>query len=62
MYYVISNDKASVRQFGVRGEQVVIEDIAVNEQEVHGLVSLLNLHKVSELHTYDVVQDWYGVL
>lgn len=61
MYQVVYNDKEKIRQYGILGEEVRLDNILTDEKQICKLVKILNQESVSEVHIYDVVEDWFGV-
>lgn len=56
MYHVICQDA----WYGIRGVSVEIYDITTSEHEIRDLTDLLNRNDASELHIFDIIEDWFG--
>ena len=56
MYTVsIQNDR-----YGIAGNGVKAEDITTSREEINELAELLNRNEVSEIHFFDILEDWLG--
>ena len=56
MYTVsICNDR-----YGIAGNGVSAADITTSREEIDELAELLNRNEVSEIHFFDVLEDWFG--
>ena len=49
-----------VKSYGIGGETVEINDISTVKEEIEEFVELLNKLEASEIHAYDLVEDFLG--
>lgn len=54
---IVSSDGA---QNGVQVGNTCINEITADRKEAEKLLSLLQRNQVSELHVWDVIEDWFG--
>ena len=47
-------------RFGIAGNGIKAEDITTSRDKINELVDLLNRNEVSEIHFFDVLEDWLG--
>ena len=47
-------------RLGIVGKSVAAEDITTSQEEISELLELLNRNEVSEIHFFDVIEDWFG--
>lgn len=55
-----TEDGRYVESYGVRHGNIVINDISARKQEIKKFVRLLNRLGASEIHAYDLVEDFLG--
>lgn len=64
MWKVIEKDiyleDRTVRSYGISGETIEINDISTRKEEMERFVELLNRLEASEIHAYDLVEDFLG--
>lgn len=64
MWRIIETDicveNESVKSYGIGGETIEINDISVVKEEIEEFVRLLNKLEASEIHAYDLVEDFLG--
>lgn len=51
-------DNKSVKTFGISGKSVEISDVSTHKEEVEEFVELLNKLNASEIHAYELVEDF----
>ena len=47
-------------QFGIAGNNVKAEEITTSRDEIDQLADLLNRNEVSEIHFFEILEDWFG--
>lgn len=47
-------------QYGLAGNVETVQDILLSSSEMEYFVALLNKFGVSEIHIYDVIEDYFG--
>lgn len=56
----ISLENHTLISYGIRGETVEINDISTCKEEIAAFVELLNSSEASEIHAYELVEDYLG--
>lgn len=62
MYSVISNTCEGITRYGIKGDSLAVTDITVSEEEAQVLADWCTRNTVSEVHLYDVIEDWFGMI
>lgn len=57
---VIDDSGKEVETFGISRGSTVVEDITVRRSDIEEFVDLLNRLDASEIHAYDLVEDFLG--
>ncbi len=57
---VKSEDGGAVTTYGIRCGETVINDLSPNKEEVEEFVGLLNSCGASEIHAYELAEDFLG--
>jgi len=57
---VKSEDGGSVPTYGISCGETVINDLSVNKEEVEEFVGVLNRCGASEIHAYELAEDFLG--
>ena len=53
-------EEQTVTSYGIAGETVEINDISIRKDEIEEFVRLLNRLEASEIHAYELVEDFLG--
>lgn len=62
MYSIVSSCMDGVRRYGIQGRTITVSDITVSSAEIEALLLKCNQHNLSEVHLFDVIEDWFGQL
>lgn len=46
--------------YGISGKEIEIHDISTHKEEIDNFVELLNKLNASEIHAYELVEDFLG--
>lgn len=57
---VIAENGKEHETYGIAKGGTIINDISLSKQEIRQLVELLNLLDASEIHAYEIVEDFLG--
>ncbi len=57
---VKSEDGGAVTTYGIRCGETVINDLTASKEEIEQFVGLLNSCGASEIHAYDLAEDFLG--
>lgn len=57
---VIAENGQKHETYGIAKGGTIINDISLGKQEICQLVELLNLLDASEIHAYEIVEDFLG--
>ena len=58
--HVRSESGETFESYGIKINSTVIDDISLNREKTEEFVELLNRLGASELHAYDLVEDFLG--
>ena len=53
-------ENQTVTSYGIAGVTVEINDISTRKEEIEDFVRLLNRLEASEIHAYELVEDFLG--
>ncbi|WP_143436183.1 hypothetical protein [Intestinibacillus massiliensis] len=59
-YAVLDTRAAGRPYYGIVGDNVIARELSANRGEVEALANLLNRGQASELHFYEIIEDWFG--
>ncbi len=57
---VTTENGENYETYGIRRGDTVINDISLDKKDMDKLVEILNMFDVSEIHAYDIVEDFFG--
>lgn len=60
MFNVICNSAGREKRYGIRGDHTTVHDLSSIESEANAFANLLNRGEASEIHVYDLIEDWFG--
>lgn len=57
---IVSLEGISKASYGISCGSIVINDISTRKEEICEFIELLNRLNASEVHAYDLVEDFFG--
>lgn len=57
---VTAENGENYETYGIRRGDTAINDISLDKKDIEQFVQILNLFDVSEIHAYDIVEDFLG--
>ncbi len=60
MWTLTSCNTDGTKSYGIQKGETTINDISVNRAEIEEFVELLNRCDASEIHAYELVEDFLG--
>lgn len=58
---ITTEDGRIYNSFGIAKGSTVINDISLNLLKISDFISRLNVLEVSEIHAYEVIEDFFGM-